>query len=412
MTWNEYAYAAARSLIFPVAMVVALSCALPTARAASGPAASGEGKLNIELAILTREKSAPPLYELDPRPQDEGLQGARLAIDENNTTGAFVGQHFDLDEVVLDAQQSPVDAARQLVERGVRLLVLDLPAGELLAVADALKGSDAVLFNVQAEDDRLRGVDCRANLFHLAPSRAMLTDALTQFLSVKRWSRLFLIAGPQADDQLYAGALKNSAKKFGLKIVAERPWQFGALARARSDSVTEAGALDLTRGVDYDMMIVADEASDFGDYIPYHTWDPKQLAGTQGLIAATWHPAHAAWGAEQLQNRFRRQANRWMRPIDYQAWMAVRAIGEAATNIQSADPVALRKYMLSPDFGLAAFKGVAVSFRPWDRQLRQPLLLAQPTFLVASAPQPGFLHQRTPLDTLGVDQPESTCHAQ
>lgn len=409
MTWNASVCAATRSLIFLVAMVAAMSCATSSARSQS--AAGADGKLQVELAILTRQKPAPPLYELDPRPQDEGLQGARLAIDDNNTTGAFTHQHFNLDEVVLDAQQSPVDVARQLVDKGVGLLVLDLPAGELLAIADALKGANAILFNVQAEDDRLRGVDCRANLFHLAPSRAMLTDALAQFLTVKRWSRLFLIAGPQGDDQLYAGALKNSAKKFGLKIVAERPWQYGALARARSDSVTQADALDVTRGVDYDMMIVADEAGDFGDYLPYHSWDPKLLAGTQGLIATTWHPAHGAWGAEQLQNRFRRQANRFMRPVDYQAWMAVRAIGEAATNVGNADPAELRKYMLSSDFGFAAFKGVAVSFRPWDRQLRQPLLLAQPTFLVAAAPQPGFLHQRTPLDTLGVDEPETTCHA-
>jgi ABC transporter substrate binding protein (PQQ-dependent alcohol dehydrogenase system) len=406
MTWNECACAALRGLTFLVAMVGAMSCAL------SARAAGGESKLQVQLAIITHEKPAPALYELDPRPQDEGVQGARLAIEENNTTGAFTGQRFDLDEVVLGEKQSPVDAARRLVDKGVKLLVLDLPADELLAVADALKGGDAILFNVQAEDDRLRGTDCRANLFHLAPSRAMLTDALMQFLTVKRWSRLFLIAGPQADDQLYAAALKNSAKKFGLKIVAERPWKYGALARARSDSVTQADALDLTRGVDYDMMIVADEAGDFGDYIPYHSWDPKLLAGTQGLIAATWHQAHGAWGAEQLQNRFRRQAGRWMRPVDYQAWMAVRAIGEAATSVGTADPAALRQNLLSPDFGFAAFKGIAVSFRPWDRQLRQPLLLAQPNFLVAAAPQPGFLHQRTPLDTLGVDQPESTCHAQ
>ncbi len=229
----------------------------------------------------------------------------------------------------------------------------------------------------------------------------MLTDALAQFLSVKRWANLFLITGPRPPDKLYAEALRASAKKFGLKIAAEKPWTFGALAQARGDSVTMADALVFTQGVAYDIMVVADEEDDFGDYIPYHTWDPKLLAGTQGLVAASWHPTQFAWGAEQLQDRFLRLANRHMRPIDYQAWTAVRAVGEAVVHENSADPRKLSAYMLGPDFSVAAFKGVAVSFRPWDRQLRQPLLLAQPAFLVAVAPQPGFLHQRTPLDTLG-----------
>jgi ABC transporter substrate binding protein (PQQ-dependent alcohol dehydrogenase system) len=365
--------------------------------------------LNVVIGVLTREKPTPPLYDPTATPPDEALQGARLAQMDNNTTGAFLGQHFDLDEVIVGADQSPVAAAQKLADAGVGLFVADLPADELLAVADALKDRGALVLNVSAPDDFLRGKSCRANLFHLAPSRAMLTDALAQFLSVKHWARLVLILGPTPQDRLYAEALHGSAKKFGLKIAAEKPWTFGALARARGDNITEADALILTQGLSYDIMVVADEAGDFGDYISYRTWDPKLVAGTQGLIAASWHPTQYAWGAEQLQDRFLRLAKRPMRPIDYQAWMAVRALGEAVVHVNSADPRALAAYMLGPDFDFAAFKGVAVSFRPWDRQLRQPLLLAQPASLVAVAPQPGFLHQRTPLDTLGVDEPETEC---
>ena len=60
-------------------------------------------------------------------------------------------------------------------------------------------------------------------------------------------------------------------------------------------------------------------------------------------------------------------------------------------------------------FDLAAFKGVPLSFRIWDHQLRQPILIAQPAAMVSVAPEPGFLHERTPLDTLGTDQSESAC---
>ena len=36
-------------------------------------------------------------------------------------------------------------------------------------------------------------------------------------------------------------------------------------------------------------------------------------------------------------------------------------------------------------------------------------LLADARALVSVSPQPGFLHQRSELDTLGIDEPETPC---
>ena len=361
------------------------------------------------MALIGRRVPPPPLYEADPVPEDEGAAGGRLGIRDNNTTGAFTGHRYALEEVVLDEGRSPVEAARAQAAAGVRYLLLNLPADDVLAVADALKGEPVALFNVGATDDRLRGADCRRNLLHVAPSRAMLADATAQFLAFKRWRKVFLVTGPKPDDRLYAEALRRSIRKFGLQLAAEKPWEFGPLARAKGDSPTTADALVFTRGVDYDVLLVADEAGDFGDYIPFRTWDPRPVAGTQGLIATTWHPTLEVWGAAQAQNRFRRQNNRVMRPLDHQVWMAVRAVGDAVTRTKAVDAAAVTGFMLGPDFGLPAYKGVPLSFRPWDRQLRQPLLIAHAKALVSVAPEKGFLHQRTPLDTLGVDERESQC---
>ncbi|MEZ0168484.1 ABC transporter substrate-binding protein [Microvirga sp. TS319] len=365
--------------------------------------------VDVRMAYLAYQPPAPPSYEIDPTPEDEGLAGGSLAVRDNNTTGAFTGQHYSLVEAWLAENEDPVAKARTLVEEGIRVLIVNLPASELLAVADALKDQSALVFNVGATDDRLRGSDCRKNVLHVAPSRAMLTDALAQFLAFRRWSRVFLVTGPQAGDRLYADAMKRSARKLGLSVVAERPWEFGPLARAKADAPTTAEALVFTRDVDYQVLVVADEAGDFGDYLPYRTWQPLIVAGTQGLTATTWHPTLEAWGAAQAQNRFRRMANRPMRPLDYQTWMAVRAVGEAITQGAGADPADIGRMILDPQFGLPAYKGVSVSFRSWDHQLRQPILVVQPRFLVSVAPENGFLHQRTPLDTLGIDEPESEC---
>lgn len=405
-------------LLMAAAVSAALCASAPAQQPASGAApggGSGEAKvadakpLEVRIGLITREVPPPPLYDLLAVPQDEAVAGAELALKDNNSTGLFTGQSFALETMTLAEDDEPAEAARKLVDEGVRLILVNMPADELLEAADAVKDKGALLFNVAAPDDDLRAEKCRSDVFHVAPSRAMLTDALAQFLAAKRWGKLFLVVGPNPADQLYADALRRSAKKFGLKIIADKPWTFGPLGRDRSDSITRSDALVFSRGVDADVIVVADEGGDFGNYIPFRTFEPRLVVGTQGLTASTWHPAQDAWGSAQLQSRFLRNANRTMRPADYQAWVAARMVGEAATRTKSADPAQIAKFLRTPDFTIAAFKGVPLSVRAWDQQVRQPLLIAQPLGIVSVAPEEGFLHQRTPLDTLGVDERESKC---
>jgi len=159
------------------------------------------------------------------------------------------------------------------------------------------------------------------------------------------------------------------------------------------------------------MLLVADEIHDFGRYLNYNTWEPRPVGGSEGLTPVAWSPVVEQWGAQQLQSRFRDAAGRGMRPVDYSAWAALRAIGEAVTRTGSNDPKILRSYLLGPEFTLAGFKGRALSFRAWNGQLRQPIPLVDARAVVATAPLEGFLHPITELDTLGGDRPESTCTA-
>jgi ABC transporter substrate binding protein (PQQ-dependent alcohol dehydrogenase system) len=52
---------------------------------------------------------------------------------------------------------------------------------------------------------------------------------------------------------------------------------------------------------------------------------------------------------------------------------------------------------------------VSLTFRPWDGQLRQPLLLTDGQGVIGLAPVEGLLHPRNVLDTLGADAPERLC---
>ena len=352
-----------------------------------------------------------PLSYLDQPPEDEGIQGARLGVADNDTTGHFTGQSFELVESIAPADGNLAAAFRDLAAKGVRLVVTDLAAADLPSVAGLPEAAAATVFNTSAPDDRLRGEECRANLLHLSPSRAMLADALVQYLVAKRWSNLFVVVGQGEGDVEFAGDIHHAAQKFQAHIVQEKPWTFvpGAKRTDTGHFAIQAEVARFTQGISYDVLVVADEEDEFGDELSYRTFDPRPVAGTQSLVPSAWARPHEQWGATQLQARFLHQAKRWMTDRDYAAWMAVRAIGEAATRSKSTDPAAVSAFLRSDHFELAAYKGARLSFRSWDGQLRQPILLADARSLVSVSPQPGFLHQFSELDTLGIDKPETKC---
>jgi ABC transporter substrate binding protein (PQQ-dependent alcohol dehydrogenase system) len=353
-----------------------------------------------------------PLSRLHVEPEDYGIAGAQLALKDDNTTGRFTKQQFSLDVERVPVGGDAVAALQRLQESGHHFVLVDAPAETLLNLSDSVKDKDVLLFNVRAEDENLRQEDCRANVLHTAPDRYMLADALAQYLVWKKWQRWLVVKGVFPEDVAYLDAIKRAASRFGGTIVEEREYKETPGAR-RSDSGGQQIQQQMpvfTQGAPaYDVVIVADEREVFGPYLPYRTWDPRPVAGTTGLGAMSWHPAHEQWGASQMQNRFQRLANRFMRPVDYQAWIAVRAIGEGATRATSGAFAPVNAYIRSKDFDLAAFKGQKVTFRNWDGQLRQPILVAGPDLPVSTSPQPGFLHQDAEVDTLGIDAPESKC---
>lgn len=355
-----------------------------------------------------------PSTFLDPPPENEGIAGARLGMEENATTGRFTGQRFMLEERLVRDPEAVIEAFRDLAALGIRLVLAELPAELLLRAADLPEAATATLLNVAAPDDSLRNEECRANTLHLPPSRAMLADALVQYLVVKRWRNLFLAVGPGEGDRLYAEAIRRAARKFGARIVADRPWthQPGAQRTDTGHLSIAAEAARFTQGASsHDVIVVADEAGWWGDSLAYRTTEPRPVAGTQGLTPTIWARPHEQWGATQLQRRFHSRAGRWMTPRDHAAWLAARAIGEGATRTRSTDPATVAAYLRDPRFELAGFKGTRLTFRDWDGQLRQPVLLAEPRALVSVSPQPGFQHQFSELDTLGTDRPETRCRA-
>ena len=372
--------------------------------------AATETKLSIPVVYITREEEPViPLSLLDAPAENEGILGAQLALNDNQTTGDFLGHKYELSEVVIGADEKIKDVVAAADLPGDSIFIADLLADDLLALADAYP--QGLIINMRAADDRLRNQDCRANTLHVAPSRTMLADGLVQFLVWKRWDELVLVTGRHPEDELFADALRSSVQRYALELVEEKPWTSIPGAR-RTDSGHHNLQQEIptfSRFAEHDVVLVADEADEFGEYFSYRTQDPRPVAGTQGLIPTSWHRSQEQWGATQIQRRFFKLAKRYMTPRDYSGWAAMRSIGEAVTQTSSDAAAELRSFMLSDKFNLAGFKGVPLTYRDWNGQLRQPVLVVGPRMLVSVSPQDGFLHQVSILDTLGFDKAQSSC---
>jgi len=362
--------------------------------------------LAVDMAFLTEKMPHPPaLSNLDPVLSDAGVQGAILATKDNNTTGMFTGHHYELKRVDVPFGEGVVSEFERLVADGYQYVVADVQTASLKKLSAIAKANNILLFNVSSTDGELRNESCSLNTFHIIPSDEMKADALAQLMLKKRWKKWFLVKGADQEDRRFTKAIKRSAARFGMKLVEEKTWNFDHDARRTAQAEIPV----FTQGADYDVLLVADVKGLFGEYLTMNTWRPRPVIGTQGLVPRAWHRTHERWGAVQMQNRFYKQAGRWMNDIDYSSWLAVRAIGEAVTRTNSVKVEEVKKFMLSDQFSLAGFKGVKLTFRQWNQQLRQPILLAMPRATVSVLPHKEFLHPRTYLDTLGYDEPESTC---
>jgi ABC transporter substrate binding protein (PQQ-dependent alcohol dehydrogenase system) len=354
-----------------------------------------------------------PISRYDLMPDDLGFGGAALADEDNNTTGSFLGHTYETTYLAVAPQEADA-ALAQLLDAGIRLIVIMAEAKDLLRLTDIAAARDALVFNAAAPDITLRDDQCRANLLHIAPSHAMKADAVAQFAIWKKWRNWFLIAGSNPADIALADAYRKAARKYGAQITEDRTFQdAGGTRRTDSGHVLVQRQLptDTQNAADHDVVIAADATDYFARYLSYHLWTPRPVMGSGGLVPTTFHGAHEAWGATQYHTRFEAITGRYAKPEDYNVWLALRAVGEAVTRANTAEAQGVRDYAISDAFELATFKGQKVTFRSWNGQLRQPVLLYDGKITVSVSPQDGFLHQFSPLDTMGLDRPESACTA-
>jgi ABC transporter substrate binding protein (PQQ-dependent alcohol dehydrogenase system) len=330
------------------------------------------------------------------------VDGVRVALDEGSFELEAAGAGVALGTATARSVESARAAAQAAEKAGAALILTDLPADWTLAVTDAVK---VPVLNLGASDDRLRQQDCRARLYHLLPSERMRADALAQTLVSRKWSKLLLLVGASPEDTQRAATAQASIKRYGLQVVATKPFKVSTDPRERD----LANPLLLTAGSSYDAVWVVDSDGEFARALPYRTVLPRPVVGDGGLVALAWHAQFERYGAPQVSRRFFKASRRPMTDRDWAAWMAGKTLLALATAAPKGPNSAWAQALAKTS--VDGSKGVNLSFRAWDGQLRQTLLLTDGQGVIAQAPIEGLLHPTDVLDTLGADAPEKLCKA-
>ena len=333
-------------------------------------------------------------------PGGTAADGLKVALDEAQFELEAAGITVALNSLVARSPETARAAAVAAEKAGAHFLLTDLPADWVLAVADAVK---LPVMNLGEAADRLRQQDCRPRLYHLLPSERMRSDALAQTLVARKWSKLLLLVGPSALDHERAAAAQASIKRYGLQVLETRPFKLSADPRERALANPQL----LTTGGGYDAVWVIDSDGEFARSLPYRTTLPRPVVGDAGLVALAWHAQFERYGAPQVSRRFAKATQRAMTAHDWAAWMAGKALAAVAAAAPKGPPAAWATALAKT--ALDGSKGTQLSFRAWDGQLRQTLLLTDGQGVISQAPIEGLLHPSNVLDTLGADAPEKLC---
>lgn len=131
---------------------------------------------------------------------------------------------------------------------------------------------------------------------------------------------------------------------------------------------------------------------------------------------AVWHPGLFRYGAAQLNDRFEARFGQPMGPGAWASWMAVKVLAESALRVREGGAEALIRYLEGERGRFDGHKGKQLSFRPWNRQLRQPLYLVEraggESRVVAEVPRAVRGEEtdtRALLDLLGRGEADARC---
>lgn len=374
--------------------------AIGAAAAATPPVAPARaqeaGPLRIG-AVLPIAGGVIPSARLNLGPVGEAARmGLILGEEDASRNGELLGWSTAVTIANAPGAETAARAAQRLIAREkVSVLVGGFTREEVEALSRVAGESGVLFLNIGATSDALRH-SCSATTFHIEASAAMYIDAIFGWFLRAGYRHWYLVH----DD----GAESRNQYERALASMKERHWAaevVGSGVLRQDDSRDFAPVLaDIGKaGPDVVLMLTdwrtqldmlshyeaagltvpvtgfPDPAAQMRDFY-LASRQAAPVAGS-GYRAALWEATLDAYGARELNARF---DGRWGRPMDAPAWSAYQAVKiafEAAINADATDAASLAGYFASEQGLFDVSKGIGMTFRPWDHQLRQSLYLAK-----------------------------------
>lgn len=321
--------------------------------------------------------------------------GLELARDEFSLNAQIIGQKLEVSLVPAPDAAAASRAAERLAKEGAYALIGGLGPGQAPALSQLAQRQRVPFLNIGSPLDSLRNQSCGRYVFHLEASAAMYLDALTDWYIRAGFRRWFTVYPDTEEGRaLYARTRKAllqrhfGAQEAGQAVLAPvRPdlaRALAAIAKARADMVLllldGPGQLEFLG--QYETAGLSAAVTGF----PYPETQTRSFfaasrsrakkAGS-GYRTTLWEAKLDAYGARELNARF---MGRYQRPMDPSAWaayMAVKMLFETATLGGARERGQTLGYLEHPQTIFDVYKGIGVSFRPWDHQLRQSLYLVK-----------------------------------
>lgn len=349
----------------------------------------------VTVGVIVPDPDAEATSELTAAVARAAVQGAEMAEEEHAFNAEMFGLEFDVE---LRHASGPEEVTRTAQELLDDHQVLALAGGFLSADAEALAGwaaeSGIPFLNVGVSHHGLRNERCEPTTFHIAPSAAMYIDALVGWYVRSAFREWFFVLG----DGLEADALAERT------LWSMRERHFGAREAGRADLPRDEDVAPVAReiersGADLVLLLmdaeqqlqVLEALEEAGVAVPVAGFPAveaqtrtfydlsRRAAPTLGSDhrAAAWEASLEAYGAREFNARFRQAFGAPMEPSAWATYQAIKIVFEAATLGDASNPEDLTAYLTGPEAIFDVWKGIGVTFRPWDRQLRQSLYLVK-----------------------------------
>lgn len=339
--------------------------------------------------------------------EKRAMQGAKLGIEDSQRFERLTKTKFLLEHIRKKNYSEAVNFLNSAASNKFNTILLDLNIQNIKDFKKVLLNKpNIIFFNVSDPNNDIRKKLCLDNFLNTYPSNSMLTDSLAQYLVKKKLNKTLLLTGPLHNDKQLSFSFKESAKKFGLKIIKENYFVNNNDPRVRDKN----NLFYLTKGKKYNNVFVSDIDGEFALTVPNATMSPAVISGSAGLVPNAWHWSYLRHGAPQLNGRFERLSNRRMQSKDWAAWISIKTIIESILRIQDTSNSSILKYIKSNSMHLDGSKGIGLNYRKVTNQLRQTILLTSSNdWTTAVAPLEEFKDSENNLDTLGITNNQTNC---